>query len=98
LAFPVNSFWRRNLAFISWFLLGCAATASMGAYHYPPWLVVLSGGLWLAAAVVSPWALPRHRTISLLLVLATSVAMRRTFLQMIWAVETILGYTTPPTL
>jgi hypothetical protein len=38
------------------------------------------------------WASPRHRTISLVIVLVTSVAMRRAFLQMIWAVETVSGH------
>jgi len=85
---------RRQIAFVPWFLLGCVAAASMGAYRYPPGIIVLLGTVWLFAASASVWCAPNHRTISLVLVLASSVAMRRTFLQMIWAVGVVLGHTT----
>jgi hypothetical protein len=84
---------RHRLAFFAWFLLACVAAASMGAYHYPPWVVVLLGGVWLVSSIIAAWASPRHRTISLVIVLASSLAMRKAFLQMIWAVEVVLGIT-----
>ena len=83
---------RRRIAFVAWFLLGCAGAVSLGAYHYPAPFVVMLGAIWAAAGIVSVWASPRHRTISLVIVLVTSIAMRRAFLQMIWAVELVRGH------
>ncbi len=63
----------------------------MGAYRYPPWAVLALAAVWLLASVASVWAPPRQRTLSLVIVLATSVAMRRTFLQLLWAIATVRG-------
>ena len=83
---------RSRAAFVAWFLLAVVAVASIGAYHYPPWVVVSLGAVWVVSSIVAAWASPRHRTISLVIVLASSIAMRRAFLQMIWAVEVVRGH------